>query len=119
MSGLGGKDDMNIISALREPQEGGPSKEDVFNTVPIRFQGTRADQADMIVLGKKQVLRVSVTLSLLASTRLTSLVAELQVHHDAWIWVKKTQYDCLRHDADLNSSLYRSTVICSWEVILP
>jgi hypothetical protein len=36
MSGLGGKDDMNIISALREPQEGGPSKEDVFNTVPIR-----------------------------------------------------------------------------------
>jgi hypothetical protein len=82
MSGLGGKDDMNIISALREPQEGGPSKEDDFNTVPIRFQGTRADQADMIVLGKKQVLRVSVDISL-ASTRLTGLVAELQVHNYA------------------------------------
>jgi hypothetical protein len=82
MSGLGGKDDMNIISALREPQEGGPSKEDVFNTVPIRFQGTRADQADMIVLGKKQVLRVSVNSSL-PSTRLTYSAAELQVHNYA------------------------------------
>jgi hypothetical protein len=88
MSGLGGKDDMNIISALREPQEGGPSKEDVFNTVPIRFQGTRADQADMIVLGKKQVLRVRLT-SCLASTRLISLVAELQVHYDAWVWLDR------------------------------
>jgi hypothetical protein len=38
------------------------------------------------VLGKKQVLRVSVDPSLL-STRLTYLVAELQVHHDAWLWL--------------------------------
>lgn len=59
MSELGGKDDMNIISALGESPEGGPSKEDASNTVPVRFQGTRADQADMMMLGKKQVLRVS------------------------------------------------------------
>lgn len=84
MPDLEGKDDMNIISALGEPPEAGPSKEDGFNTVPMRFQGTRADQADMIVLGKKQVLRVSAS-HRLNRTRLTSHVAELQVHHYAGV----------------------------------
>lgn len=84
MPDLEGKDDMNIISALGESPEAGPSKEDAFNTVPMRFQGTRADQADMIVLGKKQVLRVSAGLSL-NRTSLTSHVAELQVYHYAGI----------------------------------
>lgn len=86
MPDLEGKDDMNIISALGEPPEAGPSKEDAFNTVPIRFQGTRADQADMIVLGKKQVLRVSASLRP-HWTKLTSHVAEFQVHHYVGVWI--------------------------------
>jgi hypothetical protein len=86
MPGSGSKDNMNIISALRESPEPGPSKEDDFNTVPVRFQGTRTDQADMMVLGKKQVLRVSMQIHL-APPELTFLKAKLQVHHYAGIWI--------------------------------
>lgn len=59
MPELGGKDELNIQSALREPFEDGLAKEDVIShTVPAKYHGTKADQQDMIVLGKKQVLRV-------------------------------------------------------------
>jgi len=64
MPDLGSKDDMNIISALGQSPEEGPSKEDASNNVPAKYHGTRADQQDMIVLGKKQVLRVRVNLRL-------------------------------------------------------
>lgn len=64
MADPGGKDDMNIISALGQCPEDGPSKEDPSHTVPAKYHGTRADQQDMIVLGKKQVLRVRVKLPL-------------------------------------------------------
>lgn len=61
MPEIGGKEDLNITSALREPTDDGFVKEDVIsNTVPAKYHGTRADQQDMIVLGKKQVLRVRV-----------------------------------------------------------
>ena len=53
-----GKDnDLCILSALREPPEEGQLKEDAHG-LPVKYQGTRADQQDMMVLGKKQVLRV-------------------------------------------------------------
>lgn len=60
MAELGGKDELNIHSALRnEPFGDEPLKNDVVShTVPAKYHGTRADQQDMIVLGKKQVLRV-------------------------------------------------------------
>lgn len=59
MPELGGKDDLNLISALNDPLDGGSPKEDVVShTVPAKYHGTRADQQDMVVLGKKQVLRV-------------------------------------------------------------
>lgn len=61
MPELGGKDDLNITSALNihDALDGGPSKEDaISHTVPAKYHGTRADQQDMVVLGKKQVLRV-------------------------------------------------------------
>jgi hypothetical protein len=60
MAEHGGKDDsLNILSALREPLEEGQLKEDVMlHGLPVKYQGTRADQQDMMVLGKKQVLRV-------------------------------------------------------------
>jgi hypothetical protein len=58
MAERGGKDnDSSILSALREPLEDGQLKEDVHG-LPVKYQGTRADQQDMMVLGKKQVLRV-------------------------------------------------------------
>jgi hypothetical protein len=57
------KDDINIFSALGACPEDGPSKDDASNTVPAKYHGTRADQQDMIVLGKKQVLRVCLTLT--------------------------------------------------------
>jgi hypothetical protein len=57
MAEEGGKDDMNILSALREPLEEEQLKEDTHG-LPVKYQGTRADQQDMMVLGKKQVLRV-------------------------------------------------------------
>lgn len=64
MAELGGKDDLNIHSMLREPFEEGALKEDVVShTVPTKYHGTRADQQDMIVLGKKQVLRVCVDIA--------------------------------------------------------
>lgn len=60
----GAKEELNITSALREPLEDGPLKEDVVShTIPGKYQGTRADQQDMIVLGKKQVLRVGLELT--------------------------------------------------------
>ena len=63
MAELGGKDDLHILSALREPNEEGQFKEDaVSHTIPAKYQGTRADQQDMMVLGKKQVLRVCTSL---------------------------------------------------------
>ena len=49
---------MNIISALGQPPEEGPSKEDATHGLPAKYVGTRADQQDMVMLGKKQVLRV-------------------------------------------------------------
>ena len=58
MPDLGSKDDMNIISALGQPPEEGPSKEDGPHGLPAKYVGTRADQQDMVMLGKKQVLRV-------------------------------------------------------------
>lgn len=64
MSNLGSKDDMNIISALGQPPEEGPSKEDGPHGLPARYVGTRADQQDMVMLGKKQVLRVRVAIHL-------------------------------------------------------
>jgi len=64
MSNLGSKDNMNIISALGQPPEEGPSKEDAAHTVPAKYHGTRADQQDMVMLGKKQVLRVRVAVRL-------------------------------------------------------
>jgi hypothetical protein len=58
MAERGGKDnDLSILSALREPPEEGQLKEDAHG-LPVKYQGTRADQQDMMVLGKKQVLRV-------------------------------------------------------------
>ena len=61
MAELRGKEELNITSALREPLEDGPVKEDVVShTIPRKYQGTRADQQDMVVLGKKQVLRVRI-----------------------------------------------------------
>jgi hypothetical protein len=58
MAEHGGKeDDLNILSALREPLEEEQLKEDAHG-LPVKYQGTRADQQDMMVLGKKQVLRV-------------------------------------------------------------
>jgi hypothetical protein len=64
MSELNGKDDMNIISALGGSPEDGPSKDGASNNVPAKYHGTRADQQDMIMLGKKQVLRVCLILIL-------------------------------------------------------
>jgi hypothetical protein len=64
MSELNGKDDMNIISALGGSLEDEPSKDGASNNVPAKYQGTRADQQDMIMLGKKQVLRVCLILIL-------------------------------------------------------
>ena len=64
MPDLGSKDDMNIISALVQPPEGRPSKEDAAHTVPAKYHGTRADQQDMVMLGKKQVLRVRIAICL-------------------------------------------------------
>lgn len=59
MPGRADKDELNIISALGESPESGPSKEDaISHTLAAKYHGTRADQQDMIVLGKKQVLRV-------------------------------------------------------------
>lgn len=100
MAELGGKDDLNIHSALREPFEDGPSKEDVVShTVPRKYHGTQADQQDMIVLGKKQVLRVS-----------WSLVLKAVI-----IWLTLWQ----RNFKFITMIGFGSTVICSWEVILP
>lgn len=64
MPGLGSKDDMNIVSALGQPPEEGPSKEDGTHGLPPKYVGTRADQQDMIMLGKKQVLRVRMAICL-------------------------------------------------------
>lgn len=33
---------------------------DIDPTIPDRFRGTAADKRDMVILGKRQVLRVSV-----------------------------------------------------------
>lgn len=56
---------MNIISALGQPPEEGSSKEDAVHGLPAKYVGTRADQQDMVMLGKKQVLRVRVTICLI------------------------------------------------------
>lgn len=64
MPDLGSKDDMNIISALGQPPEEGPSKEDCTHGLPPKYVGTRADQQDMVMLGKKQVLRVRMAIYL-------------------------------------------------------
>ena len=64
MPDLGSKDDMNIISALGQPPEEGPSKEDGTHGLPPKYVGTRADQQDMVMLGKKQVLRVCMAICL-------------------------------------------------------
>jgi hypothetical protein len=57
MAEHGGKDDdLNILSALREPLEEEQLKD--AHGLPVKYQGTRADQQDMMILGKKQVLRV-------------------------------------------------------------
>lgn len=59
MAELSGKDNLNILSALREPLDDGQLKENAASHgLPAKYQGTRADQQDMMVLGKKQVLRV-------------------------------------------------------------
>jgi len=58
MPDLDSKDNMNILSAPGEPPEEGPSKEYGAHTVPAKYHGSRADQQDMVMLGKKQVLRV-------------------------------------------------------------
>ena len=42
-------DDGQIVN--KEPDDGG---------IPLRYRGTAADKRDMIVLGKKQVLRVCI-----------------------------------------------------------
>lgn len=55
---------MNIVSALGQPPEEGPSKEDGTHGLPPKYVGTRADQQDMIMLGKKQVLRVRMAICL-------------------------------------------------------
>ena len=55
---------MNIISALGQPPEEASSKEDAVHGLPAKYVGTRADQQDMVMLGKKQVLRVSVAVRL-------------------------------------------------------
>ena len=64
MPDLGSKDDMNIISALGQPPEEGSSKEDGTHGLPPKYVGTRADQQDMVMLGKKQVLRVRMAICL-------------------------------------------------------
>ena len=80
----GGKDELNFISALGESPESGPSKEDaISHTLPAKYHGTRADQQDMIVLGKKQVLRVRAILRRVSRTALTTAAAEFQIHHYA------------------------------------
>lgn len=83
MPGLGGKDELNFISALGEGPESGPSKEDaISNTLPAKYHGTRADQQDMIVLGKKQVLRVRM-ISCLVLSNTNNHAAKLQIHYYA------------------------------------
>lgn len=50
----------------------------VSDTLPLKYQGTSTDQQDMMLLGKKQVLRVREYItSIFHFTNLSNYVAEL------------------------------------------
>lgn len=82
------KPDSVLLSAYEHHGGSLDSQEHEIRGIPARYRGTNADQRDMNMLGKKQVLRVCSALpynrSLCRTSHLTR-TAKLQLHHYAWL----------------------------------